>query len=354
MFENAVVSRDYIKSVIENRDNNDIIIDYYNKYINEVEIERKKILIGQVSNIELCNKFWQMDKYEIAKIKDYKKTTLCHDKFCANCKKVKQAVRMSRYMPELEKYKDNSYHCTFTAPVVNGDDLAIRIKHMSKCFSKFIRYLKGDKKIKGIDFDVFGYEGAVRSLEVTFKDNLYHPHYHVLFVFNGFKMGKKAYINDFSYSYGNLKNKFSIDEIMFQKIWYLLLNNKTVSKSNIESVDIGYSCKMDKLKEDDYNELFKYMTKSKNEDGNILTYENFLTLYKSLYRIKQIQGYGVLYKIKDLDDYEDMEELYIQYISELRERENPEEIIQKPRDLLKDNEFKIISRKKYYKYLKNN
>ena len=34
---------------------------------------------------------------------------------------------------------------------------------------------------------------------------------------------------------------------------------------------LGYSCTIDKFDEDDFLELFKYMTKSTSEDNSILT-----------------------------------------------------------------------------------
>lgn len=77
---------------------------------------------------------------------------------------------------------------------------------------------------------------------------------------------------------------------------------------------------MDKFPPNDFAELFKYMTKDKDEKGNILTYDNFKTLYEGLYRVKQIQGYGVLYKINDKVDLEKYEKQYQEYIEELQKK----------------------------------
>ena len=125
-----------------------------------------------------------------------------------------------------------------------------------------------------------------------------------------------------------------------------------VTKNNIDSLEIGYSCMIDKFQEGHYSELFKYLTKGVQEDGKILEYNNFKILYYSLYRVKQIQGYGCLYKISDDGDLESMEIEYEEYIKGLRKKENPVKVIETPQDLVKDNDYLLISRKSYFKYLR--
>lgn len=350
--ENARVPVDLLVNVVNNIEYNKIIIDYYQKYAIELGDPKKKTLENKVENIEMCNKFWDLDAYHKLKIKDYKKTNLCKDKFCNNCKKVKQAARMAKYMGELEKYKDYAHHLTLTSPTVPGLELKDKIKLMSKCYTKLHRYLNGTDKIKGLDFSSWGYEGSIRSLEVTYKKNIYHPHYHCFLVLDGFKQSLKTNINDYSIKYGKVEIGFSDEEILIQKIWYLLINQIRVTKSNIDNLDTGYSCKLDKLENGDYNELFKYMTKEVDEVGQVLTYENFKTLYVALYRVKQIQGYGCLYQITDDGDTESMIEAYDSLIDELKKIENPERLLQRPRDLLLDKKYTLISRKSYMKFLK--
>lgn len=305
----------------------------------------------------MCNKFWELDKYFEQKVKDYQRTNLCKNKFCSNCKKVKQASRMARYIPEFEQYKDNLYHLVLTLPNCPGDNLEYTIKHMAKCFKSLIRYLSGNLRIKGLDFESWGYKGAVRSLEVTYFTDSYHPHYHVALVLGDEVLCKKDIINTYSFNYRTsipeLKRLFSVQEILIQKIWYLLINNQKVTKINIDNLDIGYSCMMDKFHEGDYAELFKYLTKEVNENGEVLTYDNFKVLYKSLYRLKQIQGYGCLYQITDDGDLDSMEIEYEELIKGLRKNENPEKVIETPQDLAKDTEYLLISRKSYFKYLRN-
>jgi hypothetical protein len=260
---------------------------------------------------------------------------------------------MAKYMPELEKYKEIMYHLTLTTPNVNGSELKQEIKDLAKCFQKLNRILSGHIKIKGLKFDNWGYQGAVRSLEATYKLDDYHPHYHCILVLKDLKMTSKDKINDYSYHYGNLKTYFSEEEILIQKIWYLLTNGHKVTKQNIEKTTLGYSCKMDKLGTDDFNELFKYMTKSTDEEGNILTYDQFKILHDALYRVKQIQGYGCLYRITDDGDLDMMEQEYQNLVDQLQKIENPEFALQSPQDLILDNVYTLISRKSYMKYLKS-
>jgi len=317
-----------------------------------------KTLFNKIESLHDCNKFWQLDKYEIQKIKDFKKTSLCRDKFCANCKKVKQASRMSKYIPELEQYKGNLYHLTLTLPNCSGVDLRPTISKMAKDFRKLIGYICGREKIKDIDFSSWGYQGAVRSLEVTFKNDNYHPHYHVGFVFNSLPELKKDIENTFSWNtktksgFPELSRLFSEQEILIQKIWYLLLNGIKVTKVNIDELEEGYSCNLDKFKEDDYAELFKYMTKECDQGGKVLTYQNFVVLYESLYRLKQIQGYGCLYQIAEDGDLEECERQYEEMIQEIRKKESPVAVLEKPQELILDSEYTLVSRKSYFKYLK--
>lgn len=363
--ENAIVSKDLLVNVIDGIEYNKTIIEYFSKYsLEQKELKENgkqfkynfKTLQNNVENIKLCNKFWELDKYQEQKVKDYQRTNLCHNKFCSNCKKVKQAARMAKYVPELEQYQDNLYHLVLTLPNCSGSTLRDTIKHMSKCFRSLIQVLRGDRNIKGLDFTSWRYKGAVRSLEVTFMEDSYHPHYHVALVLDSDVLGKKNIINTYSYNFRKsvpeLTRLFSDQEILIQKIWYLLINNIKVTEENIDSLELGYSCMMEKFQECDFAELFKYMTKEVQEDGQVLSYENFKCLYESLYRIKQIQGYGCLYQIDDSGDLESMEQEYEDLIRELKEKEAPIVSYETPLELLHDNEYLLISRKSYFKYLR--
>lgn len=355
--DSAIVPKELLQSIVNNIEYNKVIIDYYSRFQEECGVAfSSDTLKRNTDRLDNCNRFWQLDKYQVQKIKDFRKTNLCHDKFCANCKKVKQASRMSKYIPVLEDYKDRLFHLTLTLPNCNGVDLLQTYKKMAKAFKTLINYLTGHNNIKGIDFSSWGYEGAVRSLEVTFNVNSYHPHFHVGIVLGSQLLGRKTIINKYSWDYktgiAELKRLFSEQEVLIQKIWYLLLNNEKVTKKAIDELEEGYSCAMDKFPEEDYAELFKYMTKETDEEGQVLTYENFISLYYGLYRVKQIQGYGCLYKITDDGDLEGLEEKYEEFIQEIRKKENPMMVYERPQDLFLDSEYKLISRKNYFKFLR--
>jgi len=349
---NAQIPNDYIEKIIKNIDHNKLIELYYSFLIKDSP-DLEFTLTNKVERLSACNRYWLIDRYDINKVKDFKKTNLCKDKFCNNCKKVKQASRMSRYIPEIEKYRCNLYHLVLTQPNVHGIELKQIISKMAHSFSMLNRYLKGDKKIKGIDFSSWGYLGSVRSLEITFNDDSYHPHYHVgIILENG--IGEKIHSNQYSHNRYNpkLKRLFSEKEVLIQKIWYLLMNGEKVTKKAIDELQVGYSCMIDKFKDDDYAELFKYMTKATDEEDLIFSYHNFKTLYFALHRIKQIQGYGVLYRIDDTDLDSEVDKVYIEMLELLQEKENPVETYERPQDLLLDNEYILISRKKIFQYLR--
>ena len=355
--DNALVDKKILKDIIENIEYNKSIISYYEKFTKEYKgNEYQIVLSNRTYAIKECNKLWLLDKYEVHKIKDVKSQNLCKDKFCANCKKVKQSARMARYVDELESHSDSLHHLTLTLPNVPGVELESTIKHMAKCFKALTRYFTGNLKIKDLDFSCWGYEGAVRSLEVTFKNDSYHPHYHVGLVISPGAIGKKTIINTYSFDYRKgipeLKRLFSEQEILIQKIWYLLVNKQKVTKDNIDNLEIGYSCAIDKFPKEQYSELFKYMTKGTDEEGSILSYSNFRTLYWALYRVKQIQGYGCLYRITDDVDLELYEALYNEFVEEIRKKESPATVLEKPQELILDTQYKIISRKSYFKYLR--
>src|SRR5699024_10807400 len=179
-----------------------------------------------------------MDHYRQQKVKDFKKTNLCKDKFCNNCKKVKQASRLAKFMPMIEDLSKDKYlyHMVLTVPNCNGDDLkdVIRDK-IFKSFAYLIDYLKIKKKIKGLDFEQYSYSGAIRSLEVTYRRDDYHPHLHCIIALEK-PLDDNRYIkNTYSRSRKNGYRKFTEFEILIQKIWYLLNTGERVTKKAIDN-----------------------------------------------------------------------------------------------------------------------
>lgn len=355
------VPKDRIESVVKNNDYNRLTMAHYDRLFKEKHEDK---LIKKKMRMKECNSFWQLDKYEIAKIKDYKKTNLCDDKFCNNCKKVKQASRAGKFIPLLEPYSEDMYLMTLTVPNISGDKLGVTIDKMFKSFATLIEYLKGKKKIRGIDFEAWGYQGAIRSLEVTYKKvkkgrgfmNSYHPHIHAMIVLeNG--LGNRDFENVFSHDFLGKRElrKFSNEEILLQGIWRLLNEGKRVTLKAIEALDKGYSCRLDKAHHNDYMEIFKYMTKATSEDEQGMEYLQFKDLYYALMNKRQIQGYGCFFNLKDEDviDSETVDSIYDELIEELKQKENPVEVLETPTELLKDKDYTLISRKQIYKFLKD-
>ena len=349
---NIQIEKNYIGEVIKNKDYNKIIIEHYQRLAAEYPDVN---FSNNIENMSNCNSWWLIDHYQEQKIKDFKKTSLCKDKFCSNCKKVKQASRLSKFVPLIEDLsKDkNIYHLVLTVPNCNGTNLKDTIKSMFSNFYILNRYLKLEKKIRGLDFSQYGYSGSIRSLEVTYSKDDYHPHLHCIIAFDK-PLDDNRYIkNTYSKSRKNGYRKFTDFEILIQKIWYLLNNNEKVTKKSIDELELGYSCTVDSIDESSLFEVFKYMTKTKDEKNNIIPYDNFKTLYFALYRVRQIQGYGCFYNVKDDDSIIDqVDDFYDVIINILKAKENPVEVCETPQDLLLDNENLIISRKTIFNYLR--
>ena len=381
------VDSDYMKSVHNNASYNSIIIEYYKKLASEsrevddlsIDLLKKKNRVSsivnfknpyvlkdrkidniyaisktKIANLEKCNKFWYMNVYDHSQIKDFISTNLCHDKFCNNCKKVKQAARMSRYIPYLEKYSDSLYHLVLTIPSIPGNELKETIGKMNKSFQQLVRYLSLRSKLGFVNLSKYGYRGAVRSLEITFKDDFYHPHFHVAIVLNKDINLEGKYRNSYSTDYyGNRGERlFSEFEIIVQKLWYLCYNNISVNANRFNELEQGYSCQLDKFDANAYVEVFKYMTKATDEKNYVLTYDNFKTLYFSTFYVRQIQGYGCLYQISDKNLDEEIDKIYADIKYFLTSEDKGYSSFERPIDLLNDKNYTIISRKKIYKYLK--
>ena len=302
------LSQNHREKMYRNITSNDQIEEYYTRMLvsgiikNRMPPTEISTLRNRLKRLENCNKFWLVETYEASHIKVLMRTFLCKDKFCSNCCQIKKLILQNRFLPYMEQYKDSLYHLVLTVPSCSGEKLKKTIRQMTACFKTLVTYLNGNKKVKGIDLSEYGFQGCLRSLEITYKKDIYHPHFHVAMVLNHGNCIENKYIsNEFSTSG---KRLFSDFEVMIQRIWWLLINHKRLTLNNIlgNSTSLGcYSCIADKFQSDDYGNLFGYLTKKYSEDKSPMTYENFKTLYHALNRVRQIQGYGVFYNIKELD-----------------------------------------------------
>ena len=360
LIERLTIPKEKLQKSQDRAEYNDPIAKFYYRLAKETD---NPTLIKKSKNVKDCNRYYTVNKYQKALIKDLLRTNLCTDKFCNNCKKLKQSARINKYKTVLKPYNDVLHHMTLTQPNVKAEDLPQTIEKMSKKFAYLIRYLNGEKKIKDLDFSAFGYQGAIRCLEITFNNKKplpYHAHYHILIALD----------HDTDFDNKHIKNKysrsrhspdkvraFSEQEILIQKIWKLLMTDKEVTKKNIDALDIGYACVIDDFDDDDYLELFKYVTKTTDENDNVMTYNNFKTLYAALKDMKAIQAYGVFNSVEDVSkkDLEDAQaqSIYNQVIAFLQERESPVSEVNKLADLIQDQSYKLISRKSLLRVLKD-
>lgn len=322
--ENIKVSNDFVNQMKIYRSYNKVISEYFYRMAKEDKND-KYINIGD--RIEQCNRIWYINNFKDISIKELKKTHLCKNKFCFNCKKVTQAFRMAKYS-DLIRSQKNAYHLVLTLPSVSAEDLKDTLKHMAVCFRKLYRIFRGLESYKVPAAYSIKPVGALRSLEITYSKKGFHPHYHVLLVLQDDIELKKDIVNKYSYSYGQLTRTFSGLEVYIQKLWECLITKKRITDNNVMSVE-GYSCILDKFKDGDFIELFKYLCKEadmvekvegeKEKYKFILSYEHFKTLYKATYRLKQLQGYGTLYRVKDDFDLEELKEGYDDFIKYLNQ-----------------------------------
>ncbi|KUP24268.1 protein rep [Paenibacillus sp. DMB5] len=349
------VEAELLSKVNKNIKQNELIIQHYKRlYGEQTDSSSKWKTWCKIERISGCNRFWRIDNFSKQAVKDYLGTSTCKEKFCSNCKKLKQASRMSRFIPYIEECSTNNqmFHLVLTIPSVKGTELLKAINEMFSAFSKLNRYIRGDKKIKGISFENWGYLGGLRSLEVTYKQDNYHPHLHCLLICENNFLSDKTERNVYSLKRGKMVRKFSLEEIIIQKIWLLLITGQTVTLKNIENVELGYSCMIDKFRDEDYGELFKYITK--NDNGK-MTYAQFNVLRESLHSKRQIQGYGVLHRISDdhCDETEEqVEAIYAEIRRALESVESPLKESVSPKQLLSDSSSLLISKKKIYSYLR--
>jgi hypothetical protein len=234
-----------------------------------------------------------------------------------------------------------------TVPNCSGEELGATVKRMTHSFKTLTSYLNGNKAIKGIDLQKYGFSGCLRSFEVTYGKDTYHPHFHVAAVFNNPIVADNKYIvNQFSKSDGR---QFSDFEALIQRIWYLLINKERLTNEAVTAEGAEFnrnSCIVDKFQSEDYDTLFWYMTKSRSEENEAMSLDNFKTLFKALDGTRQIQGYGVFYNAKtNKDDNYYTEDEYAALAKYITEGEEPVRSVVTPGDMANDNDYIYLKRK---------
>lgn len=343
MIDNFKIEQSFIDTSIDYRKYNELVSSHFFRYHKETNLDIHKRTSERVSD---CNKIWQLNSFYDINVKEVKKQSLCKNKFCFNCKKVLQACRMSKYS-SLILEQSNIYHCVLTVPSVRGEDLKPTLKQMALVFKRFKGILFQKDKF-GFPFPI-EFTGALRSLEITYSSKGFHPHYHIIFSTKNKIVQKKTHTNKFSYSYGELSRCFSELELYLQRLWFCLFNNIRLSELSKDTK--CYSVIFDEFNENDFLEIFKYLIKEnvydKDTETSIkLPYHFFKYVYIATYRMKQLQGYGVFYSVKDDIDVEEMKEgyqTYLDYLHTISRVEMKYEFISK-RDY--DKEYNNLKNKK--------
>lgn len=353
------------EKIIRGQMSNEIMARYYEDMATfSYDDKQAHKFINKAANLRSCHKIMFFHHYEQHGIKDYQRTLYCHDKFCPLCQKLKANTREQKFQQILSLFEDkyDFYHMVLTLKNSRGSTAPFQsvdyslptlfsvVKAMPKCFQKLIKYLSGNTKIAGLDFSEYGYAGAVRTLEVTFKEHQeYHAHYHGLFA-----MSKDLVLK------GHTKNAFSKDkftgkettftdfEILLQKIWYLVMNEQKVTVNSIEKLKLGYSCYFKKVLPKESHDVFKYIIKP--DKNATFTGAVFQDLYLSLKGMRAFQTFGCFHGLQLEDEVIDDSNaaVYDKLINSLNHSERPVDCSESPtavRDNIAAKKFVYISRR---------
>lgn len=325
-----LIDKGYFEDLKTHVAHNYQIAEFYENLYDETGEESFR---NKSKSLDLCCQWWDFDYYRFQSVKDLKRVNLCRDKFCFNCQSMLALKRQGRFAPVLDSLRQNYkvVHVVVTVPNCEAEELLPLLDKMYKKFPFLMRYFKGSAKVKGVDFLQYGYGGAVRGLEVTQNQvtGQFHPHFHCMVLFRKDLDLKGKYKNSYSYDGGELVRKFSDLEILLQKLWYLLMNDQTVTARALDELKEGYDVTAQDS-EGYYHEAFKYACKGAfDQSKGAFLYKEYVfrTLYEALKNRRMIQGYGALHNFNDLDgeilEGEALEE-YAKIIAELKAVEEPE------------------------------
>ena len=316
-------------------------------------------------NVRDCSKLWDIDYYRLQGVKDILRTNLCKNRFCDNCQNAMSIQRERKYAPFLDALGRlyDIYHIVFTIPNPEPEELSSAVDNMYKQIGYIVRLFTGNAKIKGYDFEKYGFLGAVRALEITKGSDgrTFHPHFHCLFVLRkGLKLDiNRKIVNSYSFNnpdikkshkrkeYGKPERYFSEFDVLLQKVWRLRVDGIKVNRKSIDELKEGYSVICENC-EGKYKEVFKYATKGVFKENLDLSngYVDFVALVDTLYRRKLIQGYGLLNKYKfeitlEQDARADAE--YQNVVKTLRELESPDRVFEYLSEINKELQSKNIT-----------
>lgn len=343
--------------------------DYYSAdypQAKELNMERDKYcrhVRSSRDKVKSCCQWFDVEFYPLQGVKDVTLTFACNNKFCDACQSSIAQRRYEKFAPfidALQKTYDVA-HVVFTVPNCKPKELKAVLDRMYDARKYMLRYLSGVKKIRGIDFEKYGYEGGVIALEVTrnIEDGRYHPHFHCAMVFkkNSGVFARRKYINSYSFDCdAKRETRFFNDfEILLQKIWRLRFDGVEVNRHNIASLKEGYSVIVERR--DNFHEVFKYATKGVlkyDKDVQLVLgqYTDFQYLDYALFRRHLIGSYGMLRGIpllETVDQSAEGDKRYEEIIAQLKSIEDPIKQRELLESLLEEkdsgNGTKFISRK---------
>ena len=243
--------------------------------------------------LDVSNKVWNgryWKTYHCSRIKLQEgntiKGSLCRQRWCQNCNRIKTAELRNKYQKALENLQedDDLYFITLTSPTVQKRQLNDEITKRYKAFTRIKDNLR-----KRYSINLIG----CRKLEVTYntEKDWYHPHFHFI------QKGKK-------------------EAELLLKLWL-----DQFPKAGLKGQDISLIPKNNDGK--DLQEIFKYATKHEVNDKT--SAEALHHIYSCIRGRRIFQTYGKLKGVerviekKTIENNADwLEEGY--HISEFNER----------------------------------
>lgn len=331
--EAVILERKTIRKIERRTHNNDLISDFLLQKSDNAMKYNAERYAGRAASIRDCGRNFYLDYYRLSSVKYVKGISTCRDRFCSNCQSNLAAKRQSKYEPIFRenesRYGFQNMHVVLTVPNCDQADLESTIDRLFTAFAKLVKFFRCKKKIRGYDFNVWSFRGAVRGLEITkAADGKFHPHIHSVWSFGQFaEFGDPKYTNAYSFDrrYGRENRAFTYFEILLQKLWRLCFDGDRVTAKAIDNLDLGYSCTADQITEQGYSEVFKYTMKgcfSKHGDF-LYEYKTFDILDEVLYRRRVLQGYGCYFGMKFDDEIDDQLSFKECVVEELNKLEDP-------------------------------
>lgn len=113
------IEREYFQKIKFRIIHNYQIAEFYENMYEERGEEK---FLNQSKVIGSCCKWWDVDFYQLLKVKDIKRVNLCHDKFCFNCQSMLAQQRQQKYAPKLDELRKDFevFHMVVTVPNCEG------------------------------------------------------------------------------------------------------------------------------------------------------------------------------------------------------------------------------------------